>query len=144
MQLDVADLSHLSQVISQATAPAFLLGAVAGFLAFLVDRLGHLLERIRALGETTDESTPRARLKVDLPRLKLQAKYVNQAIFFAVYSAICTTGLVILAFASALLGFRHEQMVAWMFILALGLLGASLVNLARDVRASLGELDLYR
>src|SRR3954447_26536811 len=111
MQLDVADLSHLSQVISQATAPAFLLGAVAGFLAFLVDRLGHLLERIRALGETTDESTPRARLKVDLPRLKLQAKYVNQAIFFAVYSAICTTGLVILAFASALLGFRHEQIV---------------------------------
>src|SRR4051794_35772974 len=38
MQLDVADLSHLSQVISQATAPAFLLGAVAGFLTFLVDR----------------------------------------------------------------------------------------------------------
>ncbi len=58
-------------------------------------------------------------------------------------SALCTTGLVVLAFASALLGFRHEPVVAWVFILALGLLGASLFNLAREVRLSLDELELY-
>jgi hypothetical protein len=34
--------------------------------------------------------------------------------------------------------------VAWIFILALGLLGASLFNLARAVWASLDELELYR
>ena len=69
---------------------------------------------------------------------------MNGAIFFAVCSAICTTGLVVLAFASALLGFRHELVVAWVFILALGLMGASLVYLAREVRLGLDELELYR
>jgi hypothetical protein len=47
----VADLQHLSQVISQATAPAFLLGAVSGFLAVLMARIGRVLDRIRAVGE---------------------------------------------------------------------------------------------
>ncbi len=69
---------------------------------------------------------------------------MNRAIFFAVCSAICTTGLVVLAFASALLGYRHEPVVAWVFILALGLMGASLFNLALEVRLSLDELELYR
>ena len=30
---DAPDIDHLTQVISDATAPAFLLGAVAGFLS---------------------------------------------------------------------------------------------------------------
>ena len=144
MQPDLADLQHLSQVISQATAPAFLLGAVAGFLAVLITRLGRVLDRIRALGEIADDDAPRARLKAELPRLERHMRYMNRSIFFAVCSAICTTALVILAFASALLGFRHEPVVAWVFILALGLLGASLFDLAREVRLGLAELELYR
>jgi uncharacterized membrane-anchored protein len=69
---------------------------------------------------------------------------MNAAIFYAVASALCTTGLVVLAFASALLGYRHEPVVAWLFIVALALLGGSLFNLAREVRLSLDELELYR
>jgi hypothetical protein len=144
MQPDVADLQHLSQVISQATAPAFLLGAVSGFLAVLITRLGRVLDRIRALAEIAADDKPRARLRSDLPRLERQARYMNRSIFFAVCSALCTTALVILAFASALLGYRHEPVVAWVFILALGLMGVSLVYLALEVRFGLAELELYR
>lgn len=43
MQLDVTDLDHLSQVISHALAPAFLLGAVAGFVAILVGRMNAII-----------------------------------------------------------------------------------------------------
>jgi Protein of unknown function (DUF2721) len=143
MQPDLADLQHLSQVISQATAPAFLLGAVAGFLAVLITRLGRVLDRIRALAGIAEDDAPQARLKTDLPRLERQARYMNAAIFFAVCSAICTTALVVLAFASALLGYRHEPAVAWIFILALGLMGASLFSLAREVRIALNEFDRY-
>jgi hypothetical protein len=50
MPPDGADLEHLSQVISQATAPAFLLGAVSGFLAVLIARFSRILGRIRVLG----------------------------------------------------------------------------------------------
>jgi hypothetical protein len=75
MQPDVvADLQHLSQVISQATAPAFLLGAVSGFLALLAARFGRVVDRIRALDGVAEDDAPRARLKADLPRLKRQAR----------------------------------------------------------------------
>ena len=144
MQPDVADLQHLAQVISQATAPAFLLGAVSGFLAVLIARLGRVLDRIRALAAIAADDQPRARLKAELPRLKHQARYMNGSIFFAVCSALCTTALVVLAFASALLGYRHEPVVAWVFILALGLMGVSLVYLALEVRLGRAEFELYR
>ena len=50
----------------------------------------------------------------------------------------------VLAFASALLGYRHEPVVAWVFMLALGLMGASLVYLALEVRLGLAEFELFR
>ena len=70
-------------------------------------------------------------------------RYINRAIFFAICSAICTTALVILAFASALLGFRHEPAVAWIFMLALGLMGAALFHFALELRLDHDELKLY-
>jgi hypothetical protein len=45
MPLDVPSASQISQVIAQATAPAFLLGAVAGLISVLIGRL----ERANAL-----------------------------------------------------------------------------------------------
>jgi hypothetical protein len=45
---------------------------------------------------------------------------MNSAIYLAVGSGICTTVLVILAFASAFVGIRHEQIVGVLFVIALG------------------------
>ena len=45
----VRDIDHLSVAISHATAPAFMLGAVAGFLSILVARLERVADKMRAL-----------------------------------------------------------------------------------------------
>jgi hypothetical protein len=135
------DLDQLSNVISHVMAPAFLIGAVAGFVAVLMGRMNGIIERIRAVNGIADDDEARAHLKSDLPRLKRRAKLINNAIYFAVSSALCTTVLVILAFVTALFGFRHELGAAVMFIVALGLLGASLLTLAREVRIALNEFD---
>lgn len=137
------DLDQLSKVISHVMAPAFLIGAVAGFVAVLMGRMNGIIDRIRTVNGIAADDEARAHLKSDLPRLKRRAKLINDAIYFAVGSALCTTGLVILAFLTAFLGFRHEAGAAVMFILALGLLGASLVTLAREVRIALNEFDHY-
>jgi Protein of unknown function (DUF2721) len=142
MQPDVTDLSQLSQVISHATAPAFLLGAVAAFVSVLIARMGGIIDRIRSLNMIADNS-PRTRLKSDIPRLKHRAQLMNRAIYLAVGSGICTTVLVILAFASAFVGIRHEQLVGVLFVVALGLLGAALFTLAREVRIALNDFDDY-
>jgi hypothetical protein len=137
------NLEQLSNVISHVMAPAFLIGAVAGLVAVLMGRMNGVIDRIRAVNGIADDDKARAHLKSDLPRLKRRAKLMNDAIYFAVGSALCTTVLVIVAFVTAFFGFRHELGVAVMFIVAVGLLGASLFTLAREVRIALTEFDHY-
>jgi hypothetical protein len=141
MQLGVTDLDQLSQVISHATAPAFLLGAVAGFVSILIARINGIIDRVRSLNMITDDDAARAPLKADIPRLEHRARLMNDAIYLAVGSGICTTVLVILAFASAFVGIRHELIVGVLFVVALGLLGAALFNFAREVRIALNDFD---
>jgi hypothetical protein len=137
------DLNELSQVITHATAPAFLLGAVAGFISVLIGRTNSILERTRRVNAIADDDPKVGHLKADLTRLKRRAKLMNDAIFFAVASALCTTLLVIMAFVTAFLGFRHEPGAAVMFVVALGLLGMSLFYLGREIRIALNEFDHY-
>jgi hypothetical protein len=143
MQPEVTDLSQLSQVISHATAPAFLLGAVAGFVSILITRMTRIIDRVRDLNMIADDDGARTHLKSDIPRLMRRARLMNTAIYLAVGSAICTTVLVILAFGSALVGIRHEPLAGVLFIVALGLLGGALFTLAREVRIGLNDLDHY-
>src|SRR5262245_19345674 len=69
-----ASLAHLSQVISHATAPTFLLGAVAAFIAVLVGRMNNIIERSRAINAIPDKDPIRGHLKADLPRLRRRAR----------------------------------------------------------------------
>jgi hypothetical protein len=54
------DTAQLSQLISQATAPAFIMGAVAGFVSILMGRMTAVVERIRHLNEIPDDEQSRA------------------------------------------------------------------------------------
>lgn len=77
--LSAPDVVQLSQVIAHATAPAFVLGAVAGSVSILMGRLTAIIERIRHLNEISDDEGPHAWLKADLPRLRRQARMLNNA-----------------------------------------------------------------
>ena len=103
MLTDLATADQISRVISQATAPAFLLGAVAAFISVLITRMNRLADRSNALIAIPDDDPRWAHLKVVLPRLSQRARLINRAIEFAVISGIFTTGLVILAFFKCLL-----------------------------------------
>jgi hypothetical protein len=50
----VPDVQQLSQLMSQATAPAFVLGAVAGFVSILLGRVPTVIDRIRSLNEIAE------------------------------------------------------------------------------------------
>lgn len=136
-------VDQVSQVIIHATAPAFLLGAVAAFVAVLITRMNRVVDRAMLLSEL-DDNAANAGLKSDIPFLKLRAVLLSNAIFWAVASAISVSILVMLAFLSALFGFRHEPGVAILFVFSLALFTLALVNLAREVRVAVRELDHYR
>ena len=134
-------ISQLSHVIAQAAAPAFLLGALAAFIAVLISRLNRIIDRTVMLNGIPDDDPVRSRLKADLPRLMRRAAMMNRAIFWAVIGSILVTVLVIIAFASALFQVQHEYGVAVLFMAALGAFTISLVDFAREVRIALSEFD---
>jgi len=140
---DTPTAAQLSQVISQVTAPAFLLGAVAAFVSVLISRMNRIIDRSQALNAISDDDKTKATLKSDVPRLKQRAALLNKAILFATISAIITSLLVIVAFVSAYFNMAHEYGVAALFILALGFFTASMVNLARETRIALHEYDHF-
>jgi Protein of unknown function (DUF2721) len=140
----VPDSGQLAQVMSQATAPAFVLGAVAAFIAVLLSRMTVVLDRIRSLNEIADDDAVRAHLKSDIPRLRQRAKLLNSAVYLALSSGICTSLLLVVGFASAFFRLRHEYGAGILFALAIGLLGGSLFRFAQEVRIGLSESDHYR
>jgi hypothetical protein len=140
---DTLSVSQLSHVISQAAAPAFLLGAIAAFIAILISRLNRIIDRTIVLNGISDVDTTKHRLKADLPRLMRRTAMLNKAIFWAVISSITVTVLVIVAFASAFFAIQHERGVAILFVASLSAFTVSLVDFAREVRIALSEFDHY-
>ena len=138
---DWPSVSQLSQVISQAAAPAFLLGALAAFIAVLISRFNRIVDRTIVLNAIADNDATRSRLKADLPRLLRRAAMINRAIFWGVIGSITITLMVIVAFVSAFFQIQHERGVAVLFIISLGAFVVSLIDFAREVRIALSEFD---
>jgi hypothetical protein len=138
------DVVQLSHVISEATAPAFVLGAVAGFVSILLGRLTSVVERIRYLNEIGDDERSRARLKSDLPRLRRRAGLLDSATRLALASGVCTALLLVVAFGSAFLRLEHAYGAAGLFFVAVALLAAALFRFGQEVAMGLSEADHYR
>jgi hypothetical protein len=140
---ETPSISQLSHVIAQAAAPAFMLGAIAAFIAILIARLNRIIDRTIVLNGISEADTEKQRLKADLPRLMRRTAMLNRAIFWAVISSVTITVLVIVAFTSALFTIQHEFGVAILFMAALAAFTVSLVDFAREVRIALSEFDHY-
>jgi hypothetical protein len=140
---DTPSVSQLSYVIAQSAAPAFLLGAIAAFIAILISRLNRIVDRTIVLNGISDADTTKLRVKADLPRLMRRTAMLNRALFWAVISSITVTVLVIVALASAFFAIEHERGFAILFMASLAAFTASLVDFAREVRIELSEFDHY-
>ena len=129
-------ITQLATVISQATAPAFLLGALAAFIAILISRLNRIIDRgVSSEANVND-------LKDKLP-LKARAELISRAIMWAVASSIATALLLIVAFGIAFFNLPHEYGVGLLFVVALGAFTLSLINLAREVQLAVMDFEHF-
>ncbi|MBR1198033.1 DUF2721 domain-containing protein [Bradyrhizobium sp. AUGA SZCCT0240] len=140
---DTPSISQLSHVISQAAAPAFLLGALAAFIALLISRLNRIIDRSIYLNQISDQDQARSRLKADLPRLVRRAAMINRAIFWAIMGSISIGIVIIVGFVSAFFEIRHERGVAILFVISVSAFIVSLTDFAREVRIAPNEFDHY-
>lgn len=135
-------IDQLSRIIGNVAAPAFLLGAVAAFISVLMSRINRVIDRSQFLHGIGDDDKSRYYLKADLPRLKRRAQLLNRALLCSVVAAILTALIIIVAFISAMMSVAHEYGVAILFIGALLLFCAALIDLARETRIALHDNDL--
>lgn len=133
-------ITQLSTVIAQATAPAFLLGALSGFIAILITRLNRIIDHPSS---SADNNAVDGRLKDDKARFKARAVLINRAIMWAVASSIATALLLIVAFFIAFFNFPHEYGVGILFVIALGAFAAALINLAREVHLAVMDFEHF-
>lgn len=140
---ELPSVNQLALVINQAAAPAFLLGAVVGLISVLITRLERVLDRSRTLNGLSEGRAFALELKADLPRLERRASLMNSALFFAISSGVTTILLMVVAFAFAFVGSAHERGVALLFIVAVGLFGASLTQFLREIRIALRKTDHF-
>jgi len=139
----IPDAKHLSEIFSQAIAPTFFLGAIAGFLSLMASRLSAIMERIQALNSIAEDDPTRAHLKGDLERLRCRVRFLNSGILAALYSSLCATVLLAILFADALFRFNHAYGAPLLFMLATFFIGFSLFRFAQEVRIGLTEADEY-
>jgi hypothetical protein len=140
--LEAPSVTELSQVISHAIAPAFMLGAVSGFISVLVTRLNRIIDRCR-VARSDGGAKSIGILYPDMPKLNRRAALINHALFWAVGSALVTILLMILAFVDAFFELPHERGVALLFTLALILFGASLISFAWEIRIAIKDPNNY-
>ena len=135
-------LSEISHVIALATAPAFLLGGIVGFLTLLVSRMARIMDRVRFLDEI-DEQDRRARLKADLPLLRRRAKLIHLSMTLSIASGVTTALLVVIAFLGALLDLQLEMLIASLFVLSLLSFVAALCIMVQEAVIALREFAHY-
>lgn len=121
---------RLSQVIDHTTAPAFLLGAVAGFLAIMLARVENLTQRIDDGKVHTVHS---------LAQVKRRIRLLHWAVFFAICAALAATVLVIAAFGFAFLNRPHVYGAGSLFLVSFTLLTVALGLFAQEIRLAIKD-----
>jgi hypothetical protein len=139
----VPDLPRLTMIFSQATAPTFFLGAVAGFVSLMSSRLSAIIARIRGLNAIPEDDEARARLKADINRLRRRAKLLSRAMVASLTSGICATILLAIVFTAEFFGLKYAYGAGLLFVVATFLLGVGLVFFAQEAWVGLSEAGEY-
>lgn len=141
MEFVPGSMNQFSQIINQVVGPAFLLGAVASFIAILIDRMTGVMERIRFINDLPGEGHAKSHLKADTPRLRRRLRLLQRSLLLSIASGAVGALLIIVAFGAALLHRSHVWGTALLFSISMLLLCASLIALALEVMMGLTEYD---
>jgi hypothetical protein len=136
----VPDIDRLTQIFSNAIAPAFFLGAVAAFVSLMMSRLAAVAERIKATRALSDQAAAAAGSSMSLGALTYRARLLSDGIILSLGGGICATLLLAILFASQFFGLRHVYGAAVLFIGATLLLGVALFRFAQEAWHARREL----
>jgi hypothetical protein len=140
MQIVAENLTTVAHVIQMAVAPVFLLTGIGAILSVLTGRLGRLVDRFRALSETS-EALPAIQAR-ELTILTVRARWVHWAITLCTASALFVAIVIGALFVGAVLNIDPSRIVSIMFIMAMTSLIIGLGCFLREISLSVHIFDL--
>ena len=130
------DLAAVISVLQTALTPAFLLVAVGSLLNVLTGRLSRIVDRSRDLQRQYADTQGPAHERVvrELRIIEKRMRVVGSSILFAVLSAISVCVEIAVLFLMGLTQFSAAWVAVAIFMLALALLSACLLQFVREIR----------
>ena len=103
----IPDIERLTQIFSNAVAPAFFLGAVAAFVSLMMSRLAAVNERIKATRALPDQDRAVVGSSMALGPLRRRARLLSDGIILSLGGGVFATLLLAVLFASQFFGLKH-------------------------------------
>ena len=130
------ELDVVIAVLQTALTPAFLLVAVGSLLNVLTSRLSRIVDRSRDLQRQHAETEGSAhdRVVAELRIVEKRMRVVGSSILLAVLSAITVCIMIGLLFLMGLTNYSAAWVAVAVFMLALALLAACLLQFVREIR----------
>jgi hypothetical protein len=135
----ITDVAH---VIQLAVAPVFLLTGIGAILSVLVNRLGRVVDRFRALENLLPASGDGAlsSAKSEMSILADRARMVHWAIGFCTSSALLVCIVIATLFVGSVTNIEMPGTIATLFIAAMLALVAGLLFFLREIALAKGSI----
>jgi hypothetical protein len=140
-EIPVPSLHKIESIFSNATAPAFFLGAVAAFVSLMTNRLGSVNDRIRA-AQAKAEVAPTPQRALHLLHLHRRARMLHDGILLTLCAGICATLLLSELFVTQFFNLAYAYGASLLFMVATLCLVAALVRFAQEAWHARSELEL--
>jgi hypothetical protein len=137
----ITDVAH---VIQLAVAPVFLLTGVGAILTVLVNRLGRVVDRFRALENLLPDAIEDTRnsARAEMEVLEHRARMVHWAIGFCTSSALLVCMVIATLFVGSITGVHTPGTIAVLFIAAMLALVIGLLCFLREIALAKGSIHV--
>ncbi len=138
------DITSLAHVIQLAVAPVFLLTGVAGLLSVLVNRLGRVVDRFRALHTSVPELQGEVlrSAESEMAVLGRRTWLIHRAIALCTGGALLICVVIAALFIGSLVRFEMSMIIALLFIMAMISLVIGLLFFLHEIRLSTGYIHV--
>lgn len=140
----VSSISTVSHVIQLAVAPVFLLSGVGAILAVLINRLGRIIDRYRALEHNGANAGEGTLATLEMAILSRRARLIHWAISLCTVGALFICIVIATLFIGSMLQVSMSQLIALMFIGAMLALIAGLLSFLREIALATGSIHVRK
>ncbi len=139
-------VNEIAHLISLAIAPVFLLAGIGSILNVLAQRLARAVDRARRLEGEFDTLEPgdQEAASAELRLLDRRMTVVNLAISCCTASALFVCLVVAILFVADLAEFHFGRVIAYLFIVTMGVLICGLLLFLYEVRLAMRSIRLRR